>query len=45
MPHFLVPDTDRTADQKAEAQAWLTEFGQTMLEHLWNDFGALNERD
>ncbi len=45
LPHFRVPDKDRTAAQKAEAQTWLTGFGQTVLQSLWHEFDSLNNRE
>jgi hypothetical protein len=45
MPHLHVRDKNRTEEQKAEARAWLADFGRTMLAELWQDFGALNDSD
>ncbi len=45
MPHLHVHDKNRTEEQKAEALAWLEDFGRTMLAELWQDFGALNDND
>ena len=45
MPHFHVRDKDRTEDQKAEAQAWLVEFGRVVVHQLWRDFHVMNDND
>jgi hypothetical protein len=45
LPHYRVPDCDRSEAQKQEAGACLADFAQQVQRDLLRQFGELNERE